>query len=37
MNVHADHCRVELPDDQVSALESNEHIHVEQDSVVTTQ
>jgi hypothetical protein len=28
---------VEYPDDQVNALESTEHIHVEEDSEVTTQ
>ncbi|KAJ5125620.1 hypothetical protein N7448_004939 [Penicillium atrosanguineum] len=28
---------VEYPDDQVNALESSEHIHVEEDSKVSTQ
>ncbi|KAH8705193.1 hypothetical protein BGW36DRAFT_421761 [Talaromyces proteolyticus] len=28
---------VEYPDDQVNVLETNEHIHVEQDGMVSTQ
>ncbi|KAE8355288.1 hypothetical protein BDV28DRAFT_129275 [Aspergillus coremiiformis] len=28
---------VEYPDDQVNALESTDHIHVEQDGEITTQ
>jgi hypothetical protein len=28
---------VEYPDDHVNVLESNEHLHVEQDGKVTTQ
>ena len=30
-------CRVEFPDDKVGILQTNDHIHVEQDGEVTTQ
>lgn len=33
----SNHYRVEYPADSVGALESNDHIHVEQDAEVTTQ
>ena len=30
-------CRVQFPDDQVSVLETDQHLHVEQDGEVKTQ
>jgi hypothetical protein len=30
-------CRVEFPDDKVGILQTNDHIHVEQDGEVMTQ